>query len=184
MVTTDYKGRLSQKLSKYRHGTSDQEAKKWLTNKIKNIRTIGAPTLEIGKMFMFWYDPKWKDVLPYYDICPLILVVDMDKKGFYGLNLHYLPPQLRAMLLDRLLAIRSNNKYDSTTYLKISYSILKATQKYAAFKPCFHRYLWSHVRSKFAPIQMNEWDIAIFLPLAVWRKEKAGKIWSDSRSMI
>ena len=44
-----------------------------------------------GNMYMFFYDPKTKDDLPYYDSFPLTVVVGPAPGGFYGLNLHYLP---------------------------------------------------------------------------------------------
>ena len=43
----------------------------------------------IGRMFMFFYDPKTKDTLPFYDRFPLIVMVGPAAGGFYGLNLHY-----------------------------------------------------------------------------------------------
>ena len=49
-----------------------------------------------GGMFMYYYDPKWKDKLPYYDQFPLTIMVEKAPGGFYGLNLHYLNPILRA----------------------------------------------------------------------------------------
>jgi hypothetical protein len=54
----------------------------------------------IGRMFMFLYDPKWKNTLPYYDRFPLILMVGPAEGGFYGLNLHYLSPRNRAVFFD------------------------------------------------------------------------------------
>ena len=57
---------------------------------------------EVGKMYLFHYDPKWKNVLPYYDTFPLILMMGNANKGFYGINLHYLPTNLRMLLLSNL----------------------------------------------------------------------------------
>ena len=55
----------------------------------------------IGQMYMFQYDPKYKDVLPYYDRFPLVIPFEQTRRvgiaqgdGFYGLNLHYLPLRL------------------------------------------------------------------------------------------
>ena len=50
----------------------------------------------LGSMYMFYYDPKHKEELPYYDRFPLIFPYKKVKGGFMGLNLHYLPLQLRA----------------------------------------------------------------------------------------
>ena len=48
----------------------------------------------IGDMFIFQYDPKYKDkpsILPYYDRYPVIIMFDTGLTGFLGLNFHYLP---------------------------------------------------------------------------------------------
>ena len=49
-----------------------------------------------GNMYMYFYDPKHKLTLPYYDRFPLTIMVDGAKGGFYGLNLHYLNYNTRA----------------------------------------------------------------------------------------
>ena len=36
----------------------------------------------VGSMQMFFYDPKTKDTLPYYDRFPLVVVVGPAEKGF------------------------------------------------------------------------------------------------------
>jgi len=137
-----------------------------------------------GQMFMYFYDPKTKKKLPYYDTFPLILMVEAAPKGFYGLNLHYLPPPLRAKLFDALLETANNKKYNDSTKLKINYSILKSTEKFSAFQPCFKRYLSGYVKSKIVRVDAPEWPIAMFLPTESFRKAGTGKVWSDSRKMI
>lgn len=137
-----------------------------------------------GKMFMFFYDPKTKATLPYYDTFPLILFVEATSTGFYGLNLHYLPPAPRAKLFDALLNTANNKKFDDTTKLKINYSILTASAKYSAFRPCFKQYLTGQVKSKIVEIDAPEWPIAMFLPTESFRKASTRQVWADSRKMI
>lgn len=124
----------------------------------------------IGRMYLFYYDAKHKKTLPYWDRYPLIFPVDLHKNGFYGINFHYLPPLQRARLLDALDSIKNNKKYDDTTKLKISYSLLKSVSKLRLFKPCFKLYLKAHVRSKYMYITPNEWPMCIFLPLQKFEK--------------
>ena len=141
-------------------------------------------SMEFGYMYAFKYDPKTKNDLPYYDTFPLIFPVRMDSDGFLGINFHYLPPVLRAKLMDALYSTLTNKKYDDTTKLKISYSILQSASKYRFFKPMLKKYLRSHVRSQFLEVQVNEWDIAIFLPTESFRKADTGRVWEDSRKKI
>lgn len=137
----------------------------------------------IGKMYMFFYDPKTKADLPYYDRFPLIFLADRPKKGkgFFGLNLHYLSPRVRAMFVDRLYSTySSNNKLDTTTRLKISYGILKGASKMKVFRPTFKRYLPNHIRGSVAEIPADQWETAIFLPTQSFRKSSASEVWADS----
>jgi hypothetical protein len=141
-------------------------------------------SMEFGYMYAFKYDPKTKNDLPYYDTFPLIFPVRMDSDGFLGINFHYLPPVLRAKLMNALYSTLTNKKYDDTTKVKISYSILQSASKYRFFKPMLKKYLRSHVRSQFLEVQVNEWDIAIFLPTESFRKADTGRVWEDSRKKI
>ena len=79
--------------------------------KDSNLNKVNKPLP--GRMFMYFYDPKTKETLPYYDKFPLIIMVEKAPKGFYGLNLHYLSPKLRAKFFDKLLEYKNNEKYDS-----------------------------------------------------------------------
>jgi hypothetical protein len=141
-------------------------------------------SMEFGYMYAFKYDPKTKNDLPYYDTFPLIFPVRMDSDGFLGINFHYLPPVLRAKLMNALYSTLTNKKYDDTTKVKISYSILQSASKYRYFKPMLKKYLRSHVRSQFLEVQVNEWDIAIFLPTESFRKADTGRVWEESRKKI
>ena len=138
----------------------------------------------VGKMYFFFYDPKTKADLPYYDTFPLIFKVANTKGGFYGINLHYLPYKLRARLMDALYDITNNKKYDESTKLRLSYDLLKGASKYRFFKPTFKKYLNSNVRSRFIEINASEWDIALFLPVERFEKASKSTVWSDSRKMI
>ena len=89
----------------------------------ENVNLVNRQNPLIGSMNMFFYDPKTKDTLPYYDRFPLVIIVGPAPKGFYGLNLHYLPPILRAKFLDALLEITNNKAYDEKTRFDISYNM-------------------------------------------------------------
>jgi hypothetical protein len=143
---------------------------------------VGAP--EVGSMYHFIYDPKGKQKLPYYDKFPLIFMVDAAPGGFYGLNLHYLPPTMRAVLMDKLYTIASDKRYDSNTKLRLSYDVMKGAAKFKYFKPTFKHYLANQVKSQFLKINADEWDIALMLPTQNFAKASADKVYSDSRMKI
>jgi hypothetical protein len=139
--------------------------------------TKQVPDVRPGFMYHFYYDPKYKKELPYYDRFPLIICIKKVPGGFYGLNLHYLPPMQRAYLLSKLEAVASNRQWDENTKLVLSYKLLSSYGKFAEFRPCFKRYLMPHVHSAFLFIPASAWDIAVFLPTERFEKKRKTQIW-------
>ena len=172
-----------------------QESREWFRKRIQRLTRVNREQLmredeitrkathSYGSMFMYFYDPKTKDKLPYYDTFPLVIPVEPAEGGFRGINLHYLPPILRAKFLDALLDATNNKKYDETTKFRLTYNILNGARKMRYFKPCFKHYLLNHVKSRFAEVPAPEWEIATFLPTASWKKSTAGRVYSDSRKI-
>jgi len=172
------------------------ESRNWFLRKIRSMTTVTPrrvltdTALEtrkrplIGRMFMFLYDPKGKDTLPHYDRFPLILMVGPAKKGFYGLNLHYLPPRQRAIFFDRLMDYTNNKKYNETTRFRLTYDMLNGISNLRAFAPCFKHYLFEHVTSKTVEVAPSEWEIALFLPTDSFVKESNTSIWKTTRKLV
>ena len=138
----------------------------------------------VGGMYMMEYVAKHRATLPYYDRLPLIFPYKKVPGGFMGLNMHYLPLQLRAKLMDALYDTANNTKYDESTKLRISYQILDKAAKYGPFKPCVKRYLTSQVTSKFLYVYPSEWDIALFLPTERFVGASKAQVFADSRRAI
>lgn len=129
-------------------------------------------TLTIGKMYLFQYDPKYKDTLPKYDRFPLVFPFERTDGGFLGINFHYLQGGVRAMLLDNLMVLASNKTFTDSMRLNLNYKLLKQVSKFAPAKEGIKKYLNSHIRSRFFYIKPDEWSKAILLPLDdfVYRK--------------
>jgi hypothetical protein len=140
--------------------------------------------MRIGDMYMFYYDPKHKETLPYYDRFPLVFPIKKAEGGFLGLNMHYLPLPLRARLMDALYDLSLNQRYDETTRLRLNYDVLNSAAKFRLFKPCIKHYLMDHMDSRFWYVYPSEWDIALFLPLERFKKANKRKVQNDSRRMI
>lgn len=150
--------------------------------KDSNLNKVNKPLP--GRMFMYFYDPKTKETLPYYDKFPLIIMVERAPKGFYGLNLHYISPKLRAKFFDKLLEYKNNEKYDSSTRLKLTYKFLKSASKLKEFKPCFKRYLTSNITSRISEVPSTEWEAALFLPTEQFVKNSKSSVWKSSKELI
>ena len=147
---------------------------------IKDIDRIRKVPL-IGRLYMFLYNPKLKDELPYYDRFPLVYPFRRVTGGFYGLNIHYLQPKYRALLMDSLYNTISNTKFDETTRLRINYDILNSASKYRWFKPCVKHYLTQHMSTQLLYIDPKEWNLALFVPSEQFRKANKRAVWEDSR---
>jgi hypothetical protein len=148
------------------------------------LKDRGQAGLAFGDMYFFAYDAKHKSTLPYFDRFPLIFPIGPAPKGFMGINMHYLPPILRAKLMDGLYDLVSNDKYDESTKLKLSYKVLNSASKFKEFKPTIKHYLNSQTRSKFFYVNPVEWDIALFLPTANFVGASKNKVYADSRRII
>ncbi len=172
-----------------------QESQKWFQDNIEKMQTPNRrallkddalePTSKMlyGNMFMYFYDPKHKKTLPYYDRFPLTIMLEPTKTGFQGLNLHYLRPDIRAEFLDRLMKLGPNKVGDKSRLMKLKYDLISSTKKYKEFRPCFKSYLNEHVQSKIVRVPMTEWEIAIFLPTEQFKKSGKSKVWKDSISI-
>ena len=163
----------------------------WYREKIKEFGKPGAMDLIrdgkrnnrpfYGRLNMFFYDPKYKKTLPYYDTFPLVLPLERYDDGFLGINLHYLPMTLRIRLLDRLVDYSNNTKFDESTRLAVDYSKLK---KIKLIKPALKRYLAGRVKTQFRRIDADEFTVAALLPVQRFKKASAKEVYSDSRKMI
>lgn len=186
----------AQKARMYRKKT--QMAIKWYLGLIRKLspaaidrssftkRSRLRQSIQFGKMYCYVYDAKTKDDLPYWDRFPLVFPVMLAENGWYGLNLHYIPVQLRSRLLYTLYQVINNKKYDESTKLKLSYAYINKLGTYdkALAKVAFKRYLTSHVRSRFIYIAPDEWPMALYLPMEKWQNMGAGRVYQDIETEI
>jgi hypothetical protein len=137
-----------------------------------------------GTMLSFTYKPKMAAKLDYYDTFPLIVVMDKKDKGFLGMNLHYLPPRYRSLMVYRLLNIQSRKDYDEYSRIKASYSIIKRYAGLKAVIPCIRHYKNNRIRSKIMQVPMSDWYLAVSLPTARFKNASRSKVWTDSINKI
>ena len=134
-----------------------------------------------GNMYLFMYDPKYKETLPYYDAVPLVLPFRTVPDGFLGINLHYLPYLARFRLLGELSKLTTDKKITEKTRIEISWQILNSSSKYLAATACVKHYLNDHLRSRFLKINYNDWITASMLPVESFRKVKKEKVWQVTK---
>lgn len=173
-----------------------EDARKWYRDTAQSYKRLDersimksdtarlTNTIMIGSMYMYYYDPKHKATLPYYDRFPLVFPYKKVQGGFMGINMHYLPLVYRAKLMDALYEVSTNQKFDETTKLKMNYSVLNSASKFKYFAPCVKHYLNEQVRSRFLYVYPSEWDISLFLPLERFQGATKQQVWADSKKLI
>ena len=150
----------------YRNAVSSI-ADKVTANRLMNQgKLIGRPS--VGRLNMFFYDPKYKKTLPYYDTFPLVLPLERIPGGFAGINFHYLRPVARFSLLEQLQRYATRGReITSANSFDVSYNRVK---NIPLVKNTIKKYLFSHVKSNFLRIDFDEAALAIYLPVAQFKK--------------
>lgn len=138
----------------------------------------------IGSLVFYFYSPKGKDTLPYYDKFPLVFISDINPDGWSGINLHYLPPMMRAQIMETLYNTAINTKQPENMRLRISYKILKSLSVAPIIKQCYKKYLSTHLASNVMKVKPPNWDMAVFLPTQRFVKKSAEVVWTESRKKI
>lgn len=140
-------------------------------------------SIKPGSLYIFQYKALHADILPYYDRFPLVIPFRKVPTGFYGLNLHYLPPQLRVVLLGKLMQFANNKNLDETTKLKFTWQIAQAAAANKHISACVKMYLDNQVQSRFMKVNPENWVGALMLPCESFVGSSKKSVWSDSRKM-
>lgn len=136
-----------------------------------------------GNMYMFFYDPKTKDTLPYYDSFPLVFPFAKTPNGFMGLNLHYLSYRFRIVLLDNLLKFKNTKGLDETTKLRLSWDLLKGISKHRLVEPCVKSYLTDHLVTQLKLVSPTDWTTALMMPVESFKKASTTEVWKNTGGM-
>lgn len=177
---------------KLRFSKRDQDKSvDWFRNQVKTLaggftperlmasRELITSKLVPGSLYMYYYDPKHKDTLPYYDTFPLVYPYRKTTDGFMGYNLHYLPPVLRFKVMGALINVSSSTESDSKR-LAYSYGVLNSSEVNKYFAPCIKRYLSAHVMSRFLEIPEDAWLSAALLPTERFVNGSKQTAWKDT----
>ena len=130
MATRTLIDRIKESLAKQGFEMRSREARNWLKAKTGALRPTKADLMRdkqrlrdksfIGRMYFYFYDPKTKDTLPYYDKFPLVIPIERYPDGFLGLNLHYQSIQMESSnrILQRPRLGISSNYGKASRYLR------------------------------------------------------------------
>jgi hypothetical protein len=150
----------------------------WFQRNVRDIRRTPSSIIkenqnfvtrfELGKMYMFMYDPKGRDKLKYYDYFPITICLKRYATGFMGINLHYLAPKYRALLMDGLYEFYK--EIESNSYFQIRYPV-KSVSKLRWAKPCIKQYQYGYLDSRIVEVLPEHMDMAVMLPSQRFRSK-------------
>jgi hypothetical protein len=151
-----------------------------------SIPDFFVPRKREGMMYTFAYQPESQN-LQYWDRFPLIIRMldNLDStESFLGINLHYIEPKLRRMLLLNLMTTMSGSELDEESrILGINMQkLFKPNNRYG--RVCVRRYKYDNVRGRVLRIPPQYWMKMIYLPTYQFIGGKPSKIWKDSFKKI
>lgn len=147
---------------------------------IKSNPELNVNKIVPGELYLFNYDAKHKDTLPFWDTFPLVFPFRKMPDGFIGLNMHYLPYPIRISLLDKLMEFKTSSALTETTRIKMSWGLLSGLSNNYHVQSCVHRYLMPHIKSPLKRIESNDWATAMMLPVERFVGSTKQKVWQGS----
>ena len=160
----DKQGGIRKSVEWYRKNVADLNNRVTAAALMRSGKLNGIPSR--GRLNFFFYDPKYKKVLPLYDRFPLVLPIETTPGGFMGLNFHYIRPVQRISLLNNLQRYASGGM-KSTTRIDATYDGIKNVR---IVKNTIKKYLYGHGRSSFLRVDFDEAALAVMLPVQQFRK--------------
>ena len=141
---------------------------------------------------MFKYMPKMKAQLPYWDMFPVGLVMNSypDKGYFSMINFHYLPPILRAELMDAIYPfvifpnvetqdIGSSMRARVNTD-RVDFEFMKKRINMRGVIPAWKRYDYKQVIGNYLYVPPVGWDTIVMLPVERMRGSGINRVWQNS----
>lgn len=141
------------------------------TELLETTKSLQTNMVIPGAMHFFSYDPKHKEELPFYDKFPLSLVFGLTETGFIGINFHMLSYEMRGKLFDKISLISNQYHNNREQVLRLNWKLFSNVSKFPEAQVAVRQYLYSHVRSRFIKVPVDDWKTALFLPVENFAKK-------------
>lgn len=152
-----------------------------------SIPDYGSQRKRAGMLYTFIYQAENADRLQYWDRFPLVLTMldNLDStESFLGINLHYIEPRFRRILMLNLmtkLAGGINNQESRILGLNMK-RLMTPLNKYG--RVCIRRYKYDNIRGRALRIPPEHWLKMIFLPTYKFIGGRPSRVWRDSFKKI
>lgn len=142
-----------------------------------------------GQLVFFKYKPQSEAFIKsnkYYDKYPLVLVTEVYRGGFEGVNVHYLDPVHRLAMFDvimrKLPTISASEEW--RTRLRVDYDRLKARRQFKFFKPCYKKYLWSGMKRRPVVVPYGIWEEMMGANISRFEKARPATVFRNSYKSV
>lgn len=158
---------------------------KWFRETVEGIpRAKVATRPQVGRMYTYVYDAKYKKKLPYWDRFPLIIMLDVSATHQLGLNLHYIPPKARQVFIEKILHLLSQKNFGPKAYFKINW---QAVKRVPGADKMIKMYIRSRIQGHMIEINPMYWANAVYLPTQQFldkegKRYSARKVWMDGKT--
>jgi hypothetical protein len=156
-----------------------QSALKWLRDSMRGVNKTGKvtdysdflkdTTKNIkrklpGQVLLFKYKPSTRTRI--FDRYPLVLVTGIGGGGFYGINLHYIPPKDRFKMIMLMNTLMLNPKETDPHRIRIKIMSILNKKIFAKYTGVvFNQYNVSNIIGKPKITTPEEWTQFAFLPM-------------------
>lgn len=171
------------------NAAKNNKSVKWFRETVQNIpRARFSAIPEVGKMYTYVYDAKYKDKLEYWDKFPLVVILDVNAEYQLGLNLHYIAPKMRQAFLEKLLIANPRLLNQKTIGPRAKFKInWAAVKKYPGADKMIKLYIRSRIKGRLIEISPTQWANTIYLPTQQFldkkgRRYSARKVWADGKT--
>ena len=170
-------------------GGTDQTYVQFLTMLSEQDQLLIPNRLMPGLLVFFKYKPISESFIAkdtYYDSYPLVMITDVYKGGFEGINLHFLSPQYRNALFDTIMrglpTIKANEEWK--TRLKIDYDRLDSRRIFKYYRPCYRKYLWKGMKKRPVIVPFHLWEDMVNGNTQKFVGARPVTVYRDSRNAV
>lgn len=140
-----------------------------------------------GQMVFFKYEPMSESFISrdtYYDKFPLVLITDVYRGGFEGVNLHFVQPDLRKFLFDAIMrglpTVKANDEW--RTRLQVDYDRLNARRQFRFFKQCYRRYSWKGMKRRPVIVPFQLWEQMVEANISRFSGARPVTVYRDTKT--
>jgi hypothetical protein len=170
-------------------GGTDQTYIQFIRMLNKQDQLLIPNRLMPGFLVFFKYKPISESFIArdtYYDSFPLVMITDVYRGGFEGVNLHFISPQYRIALFDAVMrglpTVKANEEWK--TRLRVDYDRLEARRIFKYYRPCYRKYLWKGMKRRPVLVPFHLWEDMVKGNIQRFVGAKPATVFRDSRNAV